>query len=598
MLDGEGSKDDVIKQYREVIRKNPQDDRAYNDLGNAYYSNGQYEKAIEQYQKAIKVKPEWVYYSNIGDSYRALREWEEAIKHYQKALEINPNDDWSHNALGIAFYSKPIPEYDKAVEHYTKAILIKPTAVYYVNLGDAYMATGNSGEAIDYYNEASALEPENPNYYSSIGDVYRIQGNWDEAIKYYEKALNINPDNDLVNNNLGFTYYSKAEAYQVSEYYQTAVEYYQRAISSGQKDNSAKLNLATYYLNLGDAYRKLENWDEAIKNYEKALEISPDDELANNSLGIACYSKGQKESNGEYYEKAIKHYQEAITAGQKNSPGKPNFIYYANLGDAYRALMNWEGAISSYQKALEINPNDDWSHNALGIAFYSKYQPDYNKAIEHYQEAITAGQKNSPGKPNFIYYANLGDAYRALMNWDKAIESYKAALDINNNDDITYNGLGIAYSGKGKYHKAIEQYQKAASLKTKPIYYANIGDTYRILRKWDDAIRNYEIAVEKAFEIGPEDRTFHKSLGLAYNDRGVEHYTKGDDDKAIEDYKKAVELNPEDPVIHYNLYLAYHAKGMYKEAEESLREAIGLDPENQLYSNELKKLTSKMPLMS
>jgi tetratricopeptide (TPR) repeat protein len=44
--------DTQIKELLEKVKQNPQNDRAYNDLGNAYYSSGEYKKAIEQYQKA------------------------------------------------------------------------------------------------------------------------------------------------------------------------------------------------------------------------------------------------------------------------------------------------------------------------------------------------------------------------------------------------------------------------------------------------------------------------------------------------------------------------------------------------------------------
>ena len=131
MLDGEGSKDDLIRQYREAVRENPQDDRAYNDLGNAYYSNGQYEKAIEQYQKAIKVKPEWVYYSNVGDSYRALREWETSITYYQKAVELNPEDPVIHYNLYLAYHAKGM--YKEAEESLREAAGLDPENQVYSN---------------------------------------------------------------------------------------------------------------------------------------------------------------------------------------------------------------------------------------------------------------------------------------------------------------------------------------------------------------------------------------------------------------------------------------------------------------------------------
>jgi len=235
-----------------------------------------------------------------------------------------------------------------------------------------------------------------------------------------------------------------------------------------------------------------------------------------------------------------------------------------------------------------VNPEYDSAHNNLGFAYLLK--GDYPKAIEQFREAITINSGN------FIYYANLGDAHRALKEYDEAIHNYTKALDINPEDDISYNGLGICFSSKEKYSKAIQQYQKAVAIYPLPVYYANMGDVYRILKNWDEAIKQYDLAVKKASEISPSAVTFRRELGLAYNDRGVKYYEMGEVDRAIEDYSRAVEYIPEDPTVHHNLYLAHNEKGMYKEAEESLLKAIMYESEpdkKSTYSRELEALKTK-----
>ncbi len=174
-----------------------------------------------------------------------------------------------------------------------------------------------------------------------------------------------------------------------------------------------------------------------------------------------------------------------------------------------------------------------------------------------------------------------------------AIYSEEDALSLHRNKaDESY------LIGRGKGPVEVEQYQEAISIMNMdsnnpnkyPVYYSNVGDASRKLKKWDVAIEYYR----KAVEIDPNNAGFQKSLGLAYNDRGVDYDIKGEYDKAIEEYKEAIKFNSEDAVIHHNLYLAYYSKGMHKEAEESLRKAIKLDPKNQTYSDELKRLKTKI----
>ena len=62
-------------------------------LGNNYSKNKEYNKAIESYEKAIKINSEYpsAYY-NLGITYRKNKEYNKAIESYAKAIKINPED--------------------------------------------------------------------------------------------------------------------------------------------------------------------------------------------------------------------------------------------------------------------------------------------------------------------------------------------------------------------------------------------------------------------------------------------------------------------------------------------------------------------------
>ena len=61
----------------------------------------------------------------------------------------------------------------------------------------------------------------------------------------------------------------------------------------------------------------------------------------------------------------------------------------------------------------------------------------------------------------------MGIAYDKQKEYDKAIEAYQKALEINPNDDTTYYNMGIAYGNQEEYDKAIETYQKALEINPK-----------------------------------------------------------------------------------------------------------------------------------
>ncbi|MGI9533885.1 MAG: tetratricopeptide repeat protein, partial [Thermodesulfobacteriota bacterium] len=258
-----GSTEEAIRLFEESIKKNPEDDQAYNKLGNAYYDSGQYKLALEQYkiawEKSNGKASEWIYISNIGDAYSRLLNYEEAIKHYEKALNINPKDDLINNSLG-----------------------------------NAYSLTGNNDKAIDFYQKAISINPK-PVYYTNIGDVYRIQGDHSKAKLFYSESVSLDPNYAPAQNALGVIYFSDMKD---SDALSKAIEHYSKAVEN-DPDNF------TYNANLGDAFRAVRKWDEAIKYYNIALKSRPDDFQLNNGIGVAYYFKGDLEKAIEYYSKAI-----------------------------------------------------------------------------------------------------------------------------------------------------------------------------------------------------------------------------------------------------------------------------------------------------
>jgi tetratricopeptide (TPR) repeat protein len=425
--------------------------------------------------------------------------------------------------------------------------------ISHIELGNIYFRERDYEKAADHFRMAADIKPDEGIYNSNLGDVYRVLGNWAEAVGSYEKALEKMPGDDWVNNGLGIAYNELSE-------YEKAIEYYNKAIQIQAN--------AAYYVNLGDVYRKIGNLDEAIEYYEEAIAYDDNYAPGYNSMGVTYYF--QKD-----YEKAIENYQKALTL----DPG--NFVFFANLGDAYRGKQDWDQAIEAYNKALDIKPEDDICNNGIGVCYFCINK--YDKAIEHYKKAIS--HASYP-----VYYINLADAYSAQQKWDEAICNYETAILTNADDDSLYYSLGIALKNKGKYHKALKQIQIAASLNQDPIYNATMGDIYDKLQNWDEGIKQYELAIERATYDCRMMQEFSKRLGYIYNDRGVASSKNGYKSKAINDYKKALELIPQDSVIFHNLFLAYKAEGYQKEAEENLIKAIELEPANQEYAEELNDL--------
>ena len=93
---------EAIKEYDKAIKLNPKYALAYGGRGEALRGKNQYDKAIEDYTTAIKLSPNYVLaYAGRGSAYRLKGNSKQAASDLKKALELNPGYDWAKNELKL-----------------------------------------------------------------------------------------------------------------------------------------------------------------------------------------------------------------------------------------------------------------------------------------------------------------------------------------------------------------------------------------------------------------------------------------------------------------------------------------------------------------
>lgn len=170
-------------------------------------------------------------------------------------------------------------------------------------------------------------------------------------------------------------------------------------------------------------------------------------------------------------------------------------------------------------------------------------------------------------------HTNTGVEYTRNREFDKAIESFNAAISLLRNNAPAYYYRGAAYHHKGEYAKAIDDYN--AALRIWPEYvdaYNNRGYTFAALQEWDKALADYDDAIR--YNKNKSLHSVYNNRGCLYRDRGGE---KRDYAKAIADFNKAIALKPNYENAHYNLALTYYQLNRSGEALESLNRAIELN---------------------
>ena len=136
-------------------------DTAYYKRGNAYSHKGEYDRAIEDFGKAIALNPKYAKaYINRGNAYYHKGEYDRATKDYDKAIALDPKYALAYYNRGTAYSHKG--EYDRAIKNYDKAIALNPKyAKAYYSRGVAYEKLGNKQKAETDYQKTLLLLPGN-----------------------------------------------------------------------------------------------------------------------------------------------------------------------------------------------------------------------------------------------------------------------------------------------------------------------------------------------------------------------------------------------------------------------------------------------------
>ncbi|RFP57968.1 MAG: tetratricopeptide repeat protein, partial [Limnothrix sp. CACIAM 69d] len=236
----------------------------------------------------------------------------------------------------------------------------------------------------------------------------------------------------------------------------------------------------------GNALLSLGRYEEAVMSYEKAIQLEPkyhhifeytfrnrrqlifDLKWCRTAIGylvhhlqnITNYYKIFQEINFQKYKHLFsvsRQYRTTLDRFIRIVQRKPNYHYiWRNRGNALLHLGRYEEAITSYQRAIEIDLNDLYSHNELGNAYHD---------LKRYEEAITSHQRAIQVDPSYIYAHNdLGAAYRDLKRYEEAITAYQRAIKLDPNYASPHNNLGNAYRDLKRYEEAITAYQRAIKL--------------------------------------------------------------------------------------------------------------------------------------
>ncbi len=269
----------------------------------------------------------------------------------------------------------------------------------------------------------------------------------------------------------------------------------------------------------------------------------------------------------DYNEVAIRYFRRA--SAETAALGVNNVYYLNSLGNLYYGEANYCDASENYRRAVEKSPRVAVYHSNLGLACYG--MEDWQKALEAFKAAVELDDKD----PN--HWVNAIASAEKYGNHKDSSELLRRAIALNQNESTFLSALGKGLYEKSLWKMAAETYEALVKLdQSNPNWFNDLANSYYGLTRYPKAIENYE----KAILLNPKEAVFHSNLaGALVLDKQMT--------RAVNSYLKAIELDPANATYYNRLGVAYHNTKDYASAVRNYEQAISMEPGISTYHSNL-----------
>ncbi len=402
-----------IENAKKDLLKNPQNPFLLNTLALAYFNNGDKDKALSLFKKAITLKKGFSIASlNLASVYMSKNDIDSAFKIYKELNLKNPDDSRVLLNIGNIYLRKN--DFKKAKDIFIQIISKDKRNVAATNkLAIIHLGENQYDKAISLLRDCLEININLPSIYNNMGVAYALNGSLRKAIKALRISLKISPFYTSAINNL-------ATAYKQNKQLDEAIELIENYLVSNTNDALSE-KLVKLYINKGQHKKALNILQKLLEN-AKSVNVNAN-KIARlyNNLGVIYHKmKEYKKANENYHISLNKKTQVSSTT-------------VANIIDLYFD-QNKINKMKEYIEILQYQCKDDLYIYYLGLlAMNSK---DMAEAQDHLKLFLSKNKRFLPayGLLSFLYS-------EFLFNYTKAINLNNEAIKNLPNDEILINNL-------------------------------------------------------------------------------------------------------------------------------------------------------------
>jgi len=407
----------AIEQLSKAVQIDKQNPLYFGNLGEAYRRDRQFDKALEAFEEAIAMMPEFLMgHLGIANTLRDQGKFKEATSRFRLALAINPSFAPAYHYLGLTFVDQE--RLKEAIPLLRKAIALRPGYIEaQLSLANTLERDGQSEEALEKYRDILEKLPNHVGIINNIGNILKNMGDIDEAIIHFEKALSIDPDHVSA-------YYNLSRARVGS-----SPEELTRMESMATDDRLIPEQQCSMHFSLGKLYDDLGKYDKAFFHFNRGNEMDTRDKPFDPKLHslaidrmIATFNReffagrrgfgsestlpvfvlGMPRSGTTLVEQTLASHPEVYGAGELN-----------NIGQIIGALPQLQGRLAGYPECATLI-------DAVSACQLGEEYVNYLRSVGGTAKRVT---DKMPG--NFI---NLGFISLLLPN-AKIIHCHREPLD-------------------------------------------------------------------------------------------------------------------------------------------------------------------------
>lgn len=409
--------DAKTQSYKELLKK-----------GETEYKNGNYLKAIEYFNEALKIKnDDFQVYQDLAYTYYAIDDGSTEIytkiqKNSEKAIELNKDAIESYILLGQLYYKSKL--YEKAKEVFQKALSINPKKIE--ALEGLLLSLAAMEDLENAKKTAESLLERDPNNLIAnqfLGKYYFLKEDWDKASEYLSKAYEKDKSNKELNIMLAKSYYMKKMYSQVITVIQNSIKIQPIYVEEGMWGALA--------------FDKLNDKNNADKFFN--LAINSNNAFDNSYIYKTYFNYGLFLKNKGEYAKAITMFLKVNELEPKYLPA------YIELGFAYFNLKDYDSSITYYEKAISMGDKSFATFYNLGFAYYkAQTKKDLNKSLTYFNSALNENKNISDVERRSDNFANIYTIIgNMILNDDKAkaFQYYNLAVKYSSVYLETYEGI-------------------------------------------------------------------------------------------------------------------------------------------------------------